>query len=330
MAIDDIIDSVKEWFSNRLKNPYFASVLFAWLIINRIEVFGLFNFNEDQTVQDRVLWMQQQFSQKEYSPFWGLFVLRGFWGSTIFAVMWGFVAMIIFKFLKVTSGIIYNFFDKGFIRLQKWDKPSEWKPIKDFIAMEEKHKLDIDTLEKNKIDLVRRTQESEGESKKMKEERDIAVNTNAGLRNDKLTMQTQLNNLGTEIQQLLKENRELKENTNNLSVTATELAKAEMDRIKSNPNDVFGNIDKGNYISLTDRINESNELQAFLKSEYVKSFESIMSQVMSHKPISPTVPEYIRDFYLANGLIGIKENHYTITTKGEKYYIEYLKVKEHK
>lgn len=210
MAFEDVIDSVKDWLNNRLKNPYFASVVVVWLLINRIEIFGLFNFNDEQTMQDRLLWMQQRFHDKEYKLL-NLWTVKGFSGTVIFSVCFGFITMIGFKFLKVISGIVYNFFDRWAIQLQKWDKPSKWKSINDFEDLQKEHLKEKEGFEKLRTELIRRSQESEADLDKIKREKDIAIQTHSDLKNQNGILVSQSENLNKEIQNQLKDNRELKE-----------------------------------------------------------------------------------------------------------------------
>src|SRR5689334_16997545 len=95
--LEDIKDSVKTWFNNRLKNPYFASVIAVWLFINRVVVFGLFNFDDTQTLQERVLWVQEQLNNKEV---WllGTWHFEGFKEIIAYSFIVGLFTMVIFNY----------------------------------------------------------------------------------------------------------------------------------------------------------------------------------------------------------------------------------------
>lgn len=79
-----------------------------------------------------------------------------------------------------------------------------------------------------------------------------------------------------------------------------------------------------------DKLNDQFALNNFLNSTYKDSFDAIMGYIRAHRPIGIDVTQYVLDFYHSNDLISMSGNLYILTPKGEKYYKEYLKVKETK
>lgn len=319
MAFEDIVDSVKEWLNNRLKNPYFASVAAVWIVVNRIELFGLFNFNDTQTVQDRLLWIQQQYQKKDI---WGLGVFTGFSGAFWFALSFGVITMVLFKYAKVFSAIIYNFSNKGAIWLQRKDKPHNWVEREYLEELQELHRGEREGFEKNKVDLIKRVNESEGNSNKFKQERDIAVQTQANLNSKVSTMENEIGNLNTEIQTLLKENRELKE----IKLPLTTGIKDDIDN-----NDVISSV-FGTTTEPTetekkvqksfDEATKKYEINEFLKNENSQYFDSIVDDIIKQIPLK--VLTEIRNYYISEKLITIKGNLAVLTDKGEEYFREFL------
>ena len=102
METSEFIESAKKYIEDRLRNPYFASVVFVWISINRIVVFGLFNFDKNMTLIERISWVSSQIRAFHLGPF------SGFWGGVCFSFLIGLVTMIAFNFLSNLGKAIYK------------------------------------------------------------------------------------------------------------------------------------------------------------------------------------------------------------------------------
>ena len=167
MEFEEVKDSVKEWCNNRLKNPYFSSVFVVWLITNRVVVFGLFNFGENQNLTERVSWVHQQLLNKT------IWFFHGFEGIIVYSFLMGFAAMIGFNYLNVTGKIVYNMVGRGAIYLQKRLEPTKWFPLKD-----------IEELRKDNERLEISLDSKKDEVNNLKVQKEAAVTNLTNLQND--------------------------------------------------------------------------------------------------------------------------------------------------
>jgi len=137
MEADKLMDSVKNYFNDRLRNPYFASVLVIWIFINRVAVFGLFNFGAAMTLNQRVLWIQSKLSGFE------ILVFKGLIGSIIWAAVWGFLAMAFFNLLNSVAKAFFKIVNRVSIRILQKVDPESWVSIHEY----QKLKTEMDEAE---------------------------------------------------------------------------------------------------------------------------------------------------------------------------------------
>src|SRR5438105_3718714 len=119
MEIDKAIEQAKSWLGNKVKNPYFGSVITIWIITNRTVVFGIFNFETTLTLNERILWVHQQLETFRFPfiPKW-----HGIEATIIWSLLAGYFLMIV---LNLVSGLIeasYKWSDKIKIKLLHKEK----------------------------------------------------------------------------------------------------------------------------------------------------------------------------------------------------------------
>lgn len=105
MSFDSIIDSIKD----RLKSPYFFSVLVVWLGVNRKVIFGICNFEESKYVDDRVIWVVNALNEYKF-PLKNTFT--GLTASITWAFLMGFVVMVGYKVIGTAGAWIYHHVEK--------------------------------------------------------------------------------------------------------------------------------------------------------------------------------------------------------------------------
>jgi prepilin signal peptidase PulO-like enzyme (type II secretory pathway) len=135
----EITDSIKEWFDQRIKSTYFASVIFVWLIYNRTIVAGILFFDDHQTWAQKMVWVSAQFQAKTIClDFWRLtypcyyFIsIPGFWVTVFLAVIRGFLAMFVFIALHALGKAFYKWLNRKSIAFLKSVSPSDYIEIKE-------------------------------------------------------------------------------------------------------------------------------------------------------------------------------------------------------
>ena len=122
----EILDSIKAYVADRLKNPYIASVIATWLFLNRVLAFGLFNFESTLTLEQRVEWVNQHFNY--YKIWWvsGLFLV------TLYSIIGGWIAMFVYNKINLLGKISFHWINKGTIRVLQELKPADWIKYTDY------------------------------------------------------------------------------------------------------------------------------------------------------------------------------------------------------
>lgn len=306
MALEDITDSIKAWLNDKLKNPYFASVIAVWLISNRVAVFGLFNFHENQSLQDRVSWVHEQLQHNKVYPFkiFGIerFPIEGFFPVIIYSFILGLLTMVAFRYLNVIGKGVYSVLGRGANSLNKKIKPEKWIEIEEVVKLQKQiAELEV-SLEKN-----------QKESREARLDKDASLISLSKLNDEKLALQN--------------ENTKLIENSRNYSKIIEENNKYKSKFPSYNVDD---DNEADTFTSYDPKRNKRlEEIQNFIKSEYAKYFDDIVKSITNHKPLSSNVSDYVRDFYISNKLISLKDNLFIMTPLGEEYYQEYLKTKQY-
>lgn len=120
----EITEQAKDYVVNRLKSPYYAAVIAVWLVTNRVLVFGLFNFDADLTMAQRIEFVQHQLYQFNYLSW--ICGWRGFWATVAWSALWGFVAMVVADGLNTIGKWVYNHWEKLRIAFLRRQKQSEY------------------------------------------------------------------------------------------------------------------------------------------------------------------------------------------------------------
>ncbi len=194
MEVDKIKDSVKNYLDDRLKNPYFASVIAVWLITNRVLVFGLFNFESTLTLEQRTSWVHQQFKQFEW------YGIGGFYMVAIWSLFWGYFVMILMNQLNGFGKIIFKWVNRNIINLLRKIDPASWVSIKEHFA-----------LKKIVADLEDNVNKRKGENIQLQKEYEISEDKIVVLEEKKKELEIDLDQkkesireYDTKIQELLK------------------------------------------------------------------------------------------------------------------------------
>jgi len=146
MDIDEIKDSVKNFVDSRLKNPFFGSALVVWLVINKVFIFGIFNFDSTIPFKERLVWSSQQFQQFSF-----LF-LHGFIGTVIYSLCAGFLVMVLYDKIGGLARIIYVWTHKSTIALIQKVEPSKWVEKNKFDEIDTKFSQSEDELNKKRLE----------------------------------------------------------------------------------------------------------------------------------------------------------------------------------
>jgi hypothetical protein len=152
MMQQEIEDSIKSWYRERLKNSYFTSVAVVWIITNRVLVFGIFNFDNEQTLKNKIEWIHYQLQHNKVYPF-KIFgsescFFEGFYPTILYCFILGIVTMLFFKYLNAISKWINSTLGKWAIKLIQNIAPQEWIHRKDVDALIRKNDQLKDLAEK--------------------------------------------------------------------------------------------------------------------------------------------------------------------------------------
>lgn len=92
-SVKDILFSIKDWFKDRIGNPFFAAFIFAWLVLNWRVALIVF---DDLTAIEKIRMLDQKFFTGEWDWF-----IYSFWWPSILAM-----AYVIFSppLFQLTSG----------------------------------------------------------------------------------------------------------------------------------------------------------------------------------------------------------------------------------
>lgn len=124
MEIEKVIDQAKNWLGTRLKNPYFGSVIAVWIVTNRNIVFGLFNFEEKLTLEQRISWIHNELESFKLLDFINGF--HGFEATLVWSFFMGFVVMIVLNRISGWGEYLYKWSDKSTINLVQKIEPAKW------------------------------------------------------------------------------------------------------------------------------------------------------------------------------------------------------------
>lgn len=133
MTPGEVTDSIKKYLEERINTPFIASVIAVWLFLNKVIVFGIFNFDTKMTLADRVTWVSGQFDNFD----WVIEGVRisGFYAQLFKSLFWGLIVMLCMPYINVVSTYLYEkviSHTRGMlanISRQKWKTRSEYETM---------------------------------------------------------------------------------------------------------------------------------------------------------------------------------------------------------
>lgn len=146
MGNSSIEKRTRHWFDSKLNNPYYFAVIATWIVTNRVLVFGLFNFDSNQTIYDRIEFVHIQF-QSVYFLWFIPLGFNGFLASVLHSMVVGFFVMVFIDKVNTKGRSVYEWSHKTYYRaLAKWRKEEWVKAEKYHLTL-----IDIEVL-KDEID----------------------------------------------------------------------------------------------------------------------------------------------------------------------------------
>uniref|UniRef100_UPI00138A1F20 hypothetical protein n=1 Tax=Pontibacter pamirensis TaxID=2562824 RepID=UPI00138A1F20 len=98
--IKDIFDSLRDNISQKTSNPLLATILIVWTFKNWRLLYGLFYFDEDTKLEERIAYIEIYYSEVN------------FYENLFFSILYAFCVLIITYVLLSASRYIVNFYDK--------------------------------------------------------------------------------------------------------------------------------------------------------------------------------------------------------------------------
>ncbi|MDF2437723.1 MAG: hypothetical protein K0Q95_2099 [Bacteroidota bacterium] len=290
--MEEVKDSAKAWLSERLKNPYFGSVMAIWLITNRVLLFSLFNFQDNQSLIERVSWVHHQLQNKVVLNWFGMEGVKGFYTVIIYSFILGFIAMIAFNYLNVFGKWGYNFFGKWANTLKREIEPLKWVHIDTLNAViAENNKLNQEN-DKQATNII-----------KLKQEHEVAVGNVSGLK--------------SEVETLKQEIRTLKKEP----VVDYQIQKNLINYLNDEHNKTINHIED---YQITNQLDHDFELTTFLNSEDSHDFDRVVMGI-NRNNLASGVPSDVIDLFLKRKFIALNNGQYEVTPKGKLFYMEYYK-----
>lgn len=124
--LSDLKESTKTFIDDRLKNPYITTVIAVWLFTNRKVVFGIFNFQNETTLDTKIYWISTQLRSFNIGIFEGLF------GGILYAFLVGIISMILFNLITGAGKTLYKWVNKISILMLKTVEPAKWISVIEF------------------------------------------------------------------------------------------------------------------------------------------------------------------------------------------------------
>jgi hypothetical protein len=122
----DIKESTKNFIDDRLKNPYITAVIAVWVFTNRVLVYGVFNFADDKTIEEKLIWISHQLNSFERFGF------KGLWVGILWALIWGIFSMLLFNLLTGAGKASYKWINRASIWMLQKVEPAKWISLKQF------------------------------------------------------------------------------------------------------------------------------------------------------------------------------------------------------
>lgn len=204
MEVEEIKDSVKNWFDEKLKNPYFAAVLVVWVVTNRVVVFSIFNFSEAESLPTRIDIIHRLLANKKVAVF------QGFYGIIFYSFIVGFITMVFYNYLNVIAKWTYNYFDKWANVIRRDINPPLWvlrstiqEELERNVSLEQEinaNKLTIKTISKENEVAILTLNKNNEETKNLKIEIEKQKVDISLLKTELESKNSELNNIQNELE----------------------------------------------------------------------------------------------------------------------------------
>ena len=133
MEYEEIKKQVSNWLDGKLSNPYFGAVIAAWIFINRVIVFSLFNFDKDLTLDERIIFIHNHFK-----PF-NFWIFNGFESTILLSLVVGFCVMPLADVINTIGLTLFKLVHKTKNWFLHKVEPSQWMEVKAHLDVEQKN-----------------------------------------------------------------------------------------------------------------------------------------------------------------------------------------------
>jgi hypothetical protein len=116
--LKDIFFSFKENIRQKTTNPFFGTLIIVWIIHNWKLIFTFFNFEKNDTLQGKVLFLSQYFDAKPFLLNLGSCVLSTFGVLILTYLLLNLSRLIVNWFDKKLTPLVYKITDKNSILLK--------------------------------------------------------------------------------------------------------------------------------------------------------------------------------------------------------------------
>jgi hypothetical protein len=117
----EIVSSFLNNYKSKIRNPLMGTICSVWIIHNWRIVYALFNFDKDCTMQERINFIQDYFSNKEFSSEFLTIVTTSFAVIFITFILLALSRLLTDGYYKIVEPLIINLLDKTtiFTHLEK-------------------------------------------------------------------------------------------------------------------------------------------------------------------------------------------------------------------
>lgn len=134
MEFSEVKKQFDNWLDNKLSNPYFGAVIAIWAVTNRVLIFGLFNFDAKNTLDQRIAFVHQQLESFKRLDF--ILGFHGFYATVVWSFGWGFIAMLFFDQINTLAKAAFKWGHRSKNNILQRIEQSKW--------METKHHLEVE------------------------------------------------------------------------------------------------------------------------------------------------------------------------------------------
>lgn len=126
--IEDVKKSITDFVETRTKNPFFASALISWLVMNRVAVYTAITYDNSLPLLQRVSTISKMFNRYQIPlPYFKeCDYLNGFYLSIWIAAAIGFMVMILYNKLSGYTKYVYIWVNKGTVEFLQSIDDGNW------------------------------------------------------------------------------------------------------------------------------------------------------------------------------------------------------------